>query len=381
MKKSLLSLIILALSASTALSLAPFKVGVFYTGASTTMTVRITDYSGGTNTLYTSADINNVTGNSSGFAILDVVENTQGQNQTALADIQPTDINTSTVVEVLVGGQIYAQYRLDQLLASQAQGGIFDNDGNLTPPENGGSDLGGDEQRWSSAYVLGNSVHIGPADGEANETEMKLSYDENTGTGTIKVDSEEIIDITEDNLTIDGNGTDEAVTIDNAGAVALGVNGELEVSEATELSGALTATAAGNTIGDGTDAAQLTISGSSTNAAIKEFIVNGDVQINGSLEVNGTVAQTPVGTDIGALASVIILSSNGQDDLYTVNDLNSEHSIGSIVHIYQSQNETPGFFNTINLNGVVNDLSNEGDSFIITKTAANTWIFISENDN
>lgn len=381
MKKSLLSLIILALSASTALSLAPFKVGVFYTGASTTMTVRITDYSGGTNTLYTSADINNVTGNSSGFAILDVVENTQGQNQTALADIQPTDINTSTVVEVLVGGQIYAQYRLDQLLASQAQGGIFDNDGNLTPPENGGSDLGGDEQRWSSAYVLGNSVHIGPADGEANETEMKLSYDENTGTGTIKVDSRDIIDITEDNLTIDGNGTDEAVTIDNAGAVALGVNGELEVSETTELSGALTATAAGNTIGDGTDAAQLTISGSSTNAAIKEFIVNGDVQINGSLEVNGTVAQTPVGTDIGALASVIILSSNGQDDLYTVNDLNSEHSIGSIVHIYQSQNETPGFFNTINLNGVVNDLSNEGDSFIITKTAANTWIFISENDN
>ena len=381
MKKSLLSLIILALSASTALSLAPFKVGVFYTGASTTMTVRITDYSGGTNTLYTSADINNVTGNSSGFAILDVVENTQGQNQTALADIQPTDINTSTVVEVLVGGQIYAQYRLDQLLASQAQGGIFDNDGNLTPPENGGSDLGGDEQRWSSAYVLGNSVHIGPADGEANETEMKLSYDENTGTGTIKVDSRDIIDITEDNLTIDGNGTDEAVTIDNAGAVALGVNGELEVSETTELSGALTATAAGNTIGDGTDAAQLTISGSSTNAAIKELIVNGDVQINGSLEVNGTVAQTPVGTDIGALASVIILSSNGQDDLYTVNDLNSEHSIGSIVHIYQSQNETPGFFNTINLNGVVNDLSNEGDSFIITKTAANTWIFISENDN
>lgn len=378
MKKLLLFLIILALSASTALSLAPFKVGVFYTGASTTMTVRITDYSGGTNTLYTSADINNVTGNSSGFAILDVVENTQGQNQTALADIQPTDINTSTVVEVLVGGQIYAQYRLDQLLASQAQGGIFDNDGNLTPPENGGSDLGGDEQRWSSAYVLGNSVHIGPADGEANETEMKLSYEENTGTGTIKVNSRDIIDITEDNLTIDGNGTDEAVTIDNAGAVALGVNGELEVSETTELSGALTATAAGNTIGDGTDAAQLTISGSSANASIKEFIVNGDVQINGSLEVNGTVAQTPVGTDIGALASVIILSANGNVDNWDQDDLNSEHSIGSIVHIYQSDNDAGQ--NTLILNGVAQDLSTLGDSYIITKVDANTWRFVSIND-
>ena len=241
--------------------------------------------------------------------------------------------------------------------------------------------MGGDEQRWSSAYVLGNSVHIGPADGEANETEMKLSYDEGDGTGTIKVDSRDIIDITEDNLTIDGNGTDEAVTIDNAGAVALGVNGELEVSETTELTGALTANAAGNQIGNGTDAAQLTISGSSANSTIKEFIVNGDVQINGSLEVNGTVAQTPVGTDIGALASVILLSANGQNDIYTVNNLNSDHSIGSIVHIYQTQNETNGAFNTINLNGVVNDLSNEGDSFIITKTSATTWIFISENDN
>src|SRR6056300_403012 len=229
MKKSFLYIIILAISASTALSLAPFKVGVFYTGASTTMSVRITDYSGGTDILYTSADILNVTGNSSGFAILDVVEN--GSNE--LGNITPTDVNTSTVIEVLVGGQIYAQYRLDQLLASQAQGGIFDNDGNLTPPENGGSDLGGDDQRWSSAYVLGNSVHIGPADGEANETEMKLSYDENTGIGTIKVDTRDIIDITEDNLTVDGNGTDEAVTIDNAGAVALDVNGELEVSETT----------------------------------------------------------------------------------------------------------------------------------------------------
>jgi hypothetical protein len=377
MKKSFLYIIILAISASTALSLAPFKVGVFYTGASTTMSVRITDYSGGTDILYTSADILNVTGNSSGFAILDVVEN--GSNE--LGNITPTDVNTSTVIEVLVGGQIYAQYRLDQLLASQAQGGIFDNDGNLTPPENGGSDLGGDDQRWSSAYVLGNSVHIGPADGEANETEMKLSYDENTGIGTIKVDTRDIIDITEDNLTVDGNGTDEAVTIDNAGAVALDVNGELEVSETTELSGALTATAAGNIIGNGGEGPQLTINGNSKNASLKEFVVNGDVQINGSLTVDGTVAQTPIGTGIGDLASVIILTKNGVDDTFTVSDLNSEHSIGSIVHIYQSEDEDLGFFNIINLNGVVNDLSDEGDSFIITKTAANTWIFISENDN
>jgi len=366
MKKLLTVLALIAISTTSMFALAPFKVGVFYTGAATTMNVRITDYSGGTNILYTSADITNVTGNSSGFAILDVVENTQGQNQTALTDIQPTDINTSTVVEVLVGGQIYAQYRLDQLLQSQASGGVFDNDGNLTPPENGGSDLGGDDQRWSSAYVLGNSVHIGPADGETNQTEMKLSYDENTGTGTIKVDTEEIIDITEDKVTIDGE---------------------------TEVNDVFTATVAGNTIGDGNDATQLTISGSSANAAIKELIVNGDVQINGSLTVDGTVAQTPIGTTIGALASVIILPGvtpgNDISVTWTASDLNADHSIGSIVHIYQSSDNENASGNaaalTLNLNGVVVDLSDERDSYIITKTADDgagntTWVIISEND-
>ncbi len=356
MKKILTVLALIAISTTSMFALAPFKIGVFYTGASTTMNVQITDYSGGTNILFTSDDITNVTGNDFGFAILDIVDN--GAND--LAAIEPTDFNTSTVVEILVNGQIYAQYRLDQLLQTQASGGAFDSDGNLTPPENGIADLGTDEKRWVSAYVLGSSVHIGPADGEANETEMKLSYDEEGGTGTIKVDTEDKIDITEEKVT---------------------VNGE------TEITGELTASTTGNTIGDGTDATQLTISGSSANAAIKELIVNGDVQINGSLTVDGTVAQTPIGTEIGSLASVIILTGDGTSQFYTEGSLNEDHSIGSIVHIYQTTdnlNEADPPLKqpiTLNLNGVIYDLSDKGDSYIITKTAEDTWIFITASDN
>jgi hypothetical protein len=364
MKKLLTVLAIIAISTTSMFGLAPFKVGVYYTGAAATMNVQITDYSAGTNILFTSDDITNVTGNDFGFAILDIVDN----GASDLDEIAPEDINTSTVIEILINNQVYAQYRLDQLLQTQASGGAFDSDGNLSPPENGIADLGTDEKRWVSAYVLGSSVHIGPADGEANETEMKLSYTEavgaTPGTGTIKGDTKEIVDITEDKVTVDGE---------------------------TEITGKLTASAIENIIGDGSDNTHLTINGSSTNAATKDLIVNGDVQINGSLTVDGTVAQTPIGTTIGALASVIILDGDGTLNNWTQNDLHAEHSIGSIVHIYQSNDN----FNTaatpikqpvtLTLNGVSNDLSDERDSYIITKTeddgAGNTtWIFISENN-
>jgi hypothetical protein len=172
MKNLFVLFAIALLSFSTALSLEPAKVAFTHSGTgSVSVEIRLTDYTGGTaNTLYTQS-VASYTPNGSGVIIATVA----GTGWTA---ITPAQVNAYCVLDVYVGGTLYAQYRLDQLILSQSSNSLLDNDGNLTPAESGGADLGNDNNRWGDLFLKGNTLHVGPDGGMAGNNELAISYND-----------------------------------------------------------------------------------------------------------------------------------------------------------------------------------------------------------
>ncbi len=206
MKKIFLSIVLILLAMSTASALDPVKVAIVNTSTvQVSVEVKLTNYASGTGVvLYTQA-ATNYTPNGSGI----IVANISGAGWTAIA---PNTVTTSYILDVYVGGILASQYRLDQLLLAQSQGGVFDTGGNLTPAENGNGTVGTDDKRWESAFLTGNTVHIGPAGGEADDTELALSY--NAGIARLKVDNVTLIEADDEVITFKklvsqdiGNGT------------------------------------------------------------------------------------------------------------------------------------------------------------------------------
>ena len=199
MKKILLLIALTLLAISTVSALEPLKVAIFKTGGAANVQVVLNDYTGGTaSAIYTGPAVS-LTPNSSGVIIINIANNTAA---TDWADITAAQVNSHYILDVLVGGTLYAQYRLDQQIINQSQGGVLDSDGNLTPPEDGGGSIGSDDVRWSDLFVGSNTIHVGPAGG-APLTELAISY--NAGTAYLNVDNNNSLSLSPTLLNFNNN--------------------------------------------------------------------------------------------------------------------------------------------------------------------------------
>jgi hypothetical protein len=229
MKKVFLLFALALLSISTATALEPLKVAIFKTGGAANVQVVLNDYTGGTAiAIYTGPSVS-LTPNSSGIIIINIANNTA---TTDWADITAAQVNSHYILDILVGGTLYAQYRLDKQIINQSQVGVLDSDGNLTPLESGSGSVGTDDNRWSELFVEGNTIHIGPDGGEVSNTEMRLSYNTSPNKGRINVDNNDVIEITKNEVKIsntnpsntnnilevnsNGTGTGVRVNLNNA---------------------------------------------------------------------------------------------------------------------------------------------------------------------
>lgn len=233
MKKIFLLITLALLAISTASALEPIKVAIFKTGAAANVQVILNDYTGGNATAIYTGPTTLLTPNGSGVIIINIANNVG----TDWTDITAAQVNSYYVLDVLVGGTLYAQYRLDQQILNQAQGGILDTDGNLTPSETGTGSVGSDDNRWSDVYVEESTMHIGPPNGELNNTELALSYNTGTNTAHIKVDANDAILATSTGVTIPGTLTQ------TAGQVTFG--GNVDANAGIDITGAGTLTRAG----------------------------------------------------------------------------------------------------------------------------------------
>ncbi len=206
--------------------------------------------------------------------------------------------------------------------------------GNVNPSDDSTYTLGTDANRWSELFVTGGSVHIGDANGDANDDEMVLGYD-GTTTGTIGVNGTTSMNITTTAVNFTGN-------TDIDGALAVDGNttlGDDNTADAVTVNGGLSQTGgqqvrfSGNV--DATNGLDV------TNADLRvggtKFIVDdvtGNTAIEGTLTVdgdarfNGNVDATN-GLDVTGGLTVDTLTVNGLDvtggltvDTLTVNGLN-----------------------------------------------------------
>jgi len=96
------------------------------------------------------------------------------------------------------------------------------------------------------------------------------------------------------------------------------IDGDLVVDLTSTLTGVVDAQAAANTIGDGTDGTQLTIEGSTANVGPSELIVEGEVDIDGDLVVDQTATIVGIfdaqdlGNSIGDDTDALQLTVDGQ---------------------------------------------------------------------
>ena len=294
MKKVFLLLALALLSISTASALEPIKVAIVNTGtAPVSVEIRLNNYTGGTATLLYTQPATNYTPNGSGI----IIANISGAGWTAIASNTVTNYH---ILDVYVGASLVAQYRLDNLLLSQSQGGIFDIEGNLSPSESGAGSVGTDDNRWGELYVTGNTVHIGPTSGEAGNTELALSY--NGGTAKMTVDNTDVLTATSSGVTIPGTLTATGVTtlgnLTGAGTrnIAVNASGEVVVAES-----AVNTDATIN--GNGTTGSPLSLA---DNAVATAKINDGAVtttKINNDAVTTGKIATGAVTTDkIGSSA-------------------------------------------------------------------------------
>ena len=203
--KKFTSLIILGLMSLTSLSaLEPVKVAIMNNSSTAvSVQVKLNDYTGGTATTKYTGSMQSLTPNGSGIIIIQVANNVG----TDWDDITATEVNSYYVLDVLVGGTLYAQYRLDQLILSQSQSTLYNNEGNLTPTKSGENNLGEDNSRWGELYVQGNTIHIGPDGGMAGTDELAFSYDDVTNTATVTVAGTNELLVNSDGIVINGGIT------------------------------------------------------------------------------------------------------------------------------------------------------------------------------
>lgn len=199
----LLLFIVLVISTAVVSALEPVKIAVVYQGAGTpTIVANVHNYDTDTQ-LYTE-NMGTLTPNSSG-----IVSFTLGISQVNWQNLTIQQIGPYVVIDVILNGTLYAQYRLDQLIVSQAQSSLLNltDDGSMIPDEPTQS-LGTDDERWSDLYVGPSSVHIGQPSAE----------------GAIKYD------VTNQEVEIFANETEELVIGQNKTTV----NDDLEVKKKIE---------------------------------------------------------------------------------------------------------------------------------------------------
>jgi hypothetical protein len=86
-------------------------------------------------------------------------------------------------------------------------GGDIEFAGNIVPSSAGNYSLGSDAVRWRNAFIGPESLHIGPADGYANNTQLLIGYNGNTNTASFDLD-----------------GTAGVVTLNNTDGMELNLN-------------------------------------------------------------------------------------------------------------------------------------------------------------
>jgi hypothetical protein len=199
--KTIIQILLLTVIAATLSALEPSKVA-YYTNntAAQNVYVELKDYS--TNTMLFRGETFNLAPNDNGIVIVDVNDYPAGGATGDWAGINASVINTSTMLDIYVNGTLFSQKRYDQLILVQAEATVLDNSGNFNPQTLNGT-IGTDDNRWDDVYVGGNTLHIGPNDGDINNTEMELSYSGNTGTVT--VDNTPMLDITTTGIESNGN--------------------------------------------------------------------------------------------------------------------------------------------------------------------------------
>lgn len=278
MKRIFLLIAVALLTLSTSSALDPIKVAIVNTGtAPVSVEIRLNNYTGGTATLLYTQPAANYTPNGSGI----IIANISGAGWTAIASNTVTNYH---ILDVYVGGSLVAQYRLDNLLLSQSQGGVLDIEGNLTPAESGAGSVGSDGNRWSDVYVEESTMHIGPVDGELNNTELALSYNTTTNTAHIQVDATDAILATSSGVTIPGTLTATGVTtlanLTGAGTrnIAVNASGEVVVAESSVNTDA--------TInGNGTTASPLGINLANSNTWSTTQTFSDDVNVDGNATI------------------------------------------------------------------------------------------------
>lgn len=210
MKKFILMFSVALLALSTTSALEPIKLAILKTGTATDVQVILNDYTGGTATPKYTGPVASLSPNGSGVIIIGVANNTATTDWT---DILPTSVNSYYILDIYVNQVLYAQYRLDQLIINQSLTQGLDNDGNLVPTTDGFGGVGTDEKRWGELFLSGQTLHIGPSLGAANDDELAFSYDHNTNTATMKVANKTALTAAEDFITIPQQANINGLTI------------------------------------------------------------------------------------------------------------------------------------------------------------------------
>jgi len=223
MKKLLLIVITILFSVSTSLSLEPIKVA-YYTTNTSSQSVRaeIKDYS--TNSTLFISETNNLTPNDNGIVIVELADHLGANGD--LSSVSASSINTNVVVDIYVGGTLFSQQRVDQLLMMQGSTTVFNNSGDFSPPSTSSS-LGQDDNREEDAYVGSNTLHVGPDGGMTGGTEMTLSYDEVNNKGVIAIDGATALEAKTTGITMPGlaGGGTQNIQLDNTGKIITGGGG------------------------------------------------------------------------------------------------------------------------------------------------------------
>ncbi|PKL79401.1 MAG: hypothetical protein CVV25_08125 [Ignavibacteriae bacterium HGW-Ignavibacteriae-4] len=268
MKSILLSLALCVFAFSSALSLEPLNVAIINTNAGPhNLTVELNNYTTGSAVNVYSETFNGLTPNSSG-----VISFTLGIGSAPWTGITSATVGTYHIIDVKIGGNLYAQYRIDELIRLQAQNGVTDKDGNIIPVENDASTLGTNTQRWKDVYVGPASFHIGAPGDEAS-----ISY--TTGTNTLNVTSD--VTNTTGDLTV-GGATNFEVN---------GNNGNLTTAGRVDLAGNLRFTGAGafithTVVGEDIRVHNNFVIGTAGNDNFKVVNGSGNTTIKGKTEIN-----------------------------------------------------------------------------------------------
>ncbi|MER3330291.1 MAG: hypothetical protein RIF34_11980, partial [Candidatus Kapaibacterium sp.] len=124
MKKVLILLIFTIFLDTPSFGLEPIKVAIINTsGGAVNVQVKLNDYSSGSPSLKYTGPITSLIPNGSGIIVVDVTNNIG----TDWSDITPSQVNSYYILDVYVNTDLYAQFRLDNLIIGQSQVSIIDN--------------------------------------------------------------------------------------------------------------------------------------------------------------------------------------------------------------------------------------------------------------